>query len=109
MENWITIEDYMDYQVSNTGKIRSFKKHLAGIIIKPQNNGNGYLKVTLCDNGKLKQFYVHRLVGNYFVDNPDNYKEINHKDGNKENNSYKNLEWCDDYRQRKRRLKGKRR
>ena len=75
------------------GRIRSFK---CGKIkfLKPRNGGNGYYIVTLCKNGIKKNFYVHRLVANAFVENPFNYKEINHIDEIKINNKAENLEWC---------------
>lgn len=51
--------------------------------------------VTLYYNKKSYHFSIHRLVGLYFIDNPNNYKQINHKDCNKRNNNKENLEWCD--------------
>lgn len=59
-------------------------------VLKPGRGGNGYLTVAL--NGKSK--YIHRLVAEAFIPNPGKYKCINHKDGNKLNNHYSNLEWC---------------
>lgn len=47
----------------------------------------------LCKNGKRKNFTVHRLVANAFIPNIENKQEINHKDGNKQNNRVDNLEW----------------
>jgi hypothetical protein len=55
----------------------------------------GYKSVTLCKNGKLRSYTVHRLVAQTFVGNSKGYKQVNHKDGNKLNNSVSNLEWCD--------------
>lgn len=60
--------------------------------LKPQNNGNGYLKVTLSIDGGQIQRYVHRLVAECFLLNKS--LQVNHKDGNKENNNIENLEWC---------------
>ncbi len=59
--------------------------------IKPVKHPKGYMKVGL---GKEGSEYVHRLVAVAFVENPDNKPHVNHKDGNKENNLYINLEWC---------------
>lgn len=54
----------------------------------------GYEKVCIFIDGKYKIMSVHRLVAMNFIPNPNNYPQINHIDGNKENNFYKNLEWC---------------
>ena len=56
---------------------------------------NGYYYVCLSKNGIVKSYYVHRLVAQAFLPNPNNYKEVNHKDENKTNNVVTNLEWCD--------------
>lgn len=58
------------------------------------NNGRGYLSVHLYKNGNEKRFYVHRLVAEAFVPNPNDWPEVNHKDGDKTNNCVNNLEWC---------------
>jgi hypothetical protein len=49
----------------------------------------------LCKNGKYKSICIHRLVGIYFVENNNGFNVLNHIDGNKLNNRYDNLEWCD--------------
>ena len=54
----------------------------------------GYSIVGLSKNGKLKTRTIHRLVAETFIDNPNNYPVINHKDCNKTNNNVNNLEWC---------------
>lgn len=53
----------------------------------------GYLRVILSKNGVSRKFSVHRLVAIAFIPNPENKPEVNHKDGNKENNQKDNLEW----------------
>lgn len=55
----------------------------------------GYYKVNLYKDGKAKGFFIHRLVANAFIDNPNNLPQVNHKDENKQNNNINNLEWCD--------------
>ena len=65
-----------------------------GKILKPYDNGYGYLVVDLKANGKRKHKKIHRLVAEAFIPNPDNLPEVNHKDENKYNNSVDNLEWC---------------
>lgn len=89
LEIWKTIKGYEDYQVSNYGRIKRNEK-----ILKPILSRNGYLHIFLYSKGKSKQFLVHRVVANTFIENKNNLKEINHKDGNKQNNIIDNLEWC---------------
>lgn len=62
--------------------------------IKSRNN-YGRRVVTLCKDGKTKDHFVHRLVAETFIPNPNNYSMINHKDENPSNNNVDNLEWCD--------------
>lgn len=63
-------------------------------IQSPFTSNRGYLRVCLSFNGTRKKYSIHRLVAKYFIPNPYNYPEVNHKDGNKYNNSVTNLEWC---------------
>lgn len=87
-EVWKQIKDFPKYEVSNYGRIRSKRKILA-LSITEKN----YLRIKLFHNEKRKNFRVHRLVAEYFVLNPENKPEINHKDSNRQNNYYLNLEW----------------
>ena len=88
------------YQVSNKGNVYSVERinsngrKCGGIILKPRPTITGYLQVNLCKNGKVKSSYIHRIVAEAFVPNPNNYPEINHLDEDKANNYVKNLEWC---------------
>lgn len=83
-----------NYIIYNDGKLFSIK---SGKFIKPTYCTGGYLEYVLYINGKYRAYKVHRLVAQYFVKNPDStkYYEVNHIDGNKENNNDFNLEWCD--------------
>ena len=54
---------------------------------------NGYIRTSLCINGKTKDMYIHRLVAQAFIPNPDKKDEVNHIDGDKTNNHINNLEW----------------
>ena len=75
-----------DYSVTNTGLIFSHRRKK---YLKQWNRGKGYLAVQI----KGKTYSVHRLVAKAFLKNPNNYTEVNHKDGNKHNNDISNLEW----------------
>lgn len=93
-EYWKYIKGYEGlYQVSNFGRVKS-NKFGKERILKPFTNSTGYLLVSLCKDGKVKAFTVHRLVAEAFIDNPDNLPQVNHRDENKLNNNVDNLEWC---------------
>ena len=85
------VYDNMEYKVGNFGTIYGtrFSRPL-----KQRLNGDGYLEVTMGrEKGKRTTFRVHRLVATLFVPNPNNYTEVNHKDYNRANPRYDNLEW----------------
>jgi|14_taG_2_1085336.scaffolds.fasta_scaffold28318_2 hypothetical protein len=65
-----------------------------GQLIKPLDDGNGYYVVTLCKNNIRKHYKVHRLLALTYIENPNNYPCVNHKDCNRQNNNLDNLEWC---------------
>lgn len=91
-EIWKDIEGYEGlYQVSNVGRVKSVRKN---IILKSRIERNGYESVKLSANNISKGYYIHRLVANAFIPNPDNLPQVNHKDENKTNNCVDNLEWC---------------
>ena len=92
-EVWRPIVGYKNYQISNFGRVKSFKQDKI-IIRKPKLNVQGYLRVDLCKGGKQKDFRVHRLVAQAFIPNPDNKPEVNHIDGYKMNCFVGNLEWA---------------
>lgn len=107
IEVWKDIKNFPNYQVSNYGKIKS-KERITNVgiknikqikrkekILKPLKITKGYLGIRLYNEKvKGKTFKIHRLVAETFIPNPNNYKQINHIDGNKENNKVSNLEWC---------------
>lgn len=91
-EIWKDIKGYEGlYQVSNLGKVKSLRKNR---MLTIQKNRGGYNYITLSFKGYSKIMTIHRLVAQAFVPNPNNYAYINHKDENKENNMWTNLEWC---------------
>lgn len=96
-EEWQPIAGYEGlYEVSNLGHVKSLgnDKSRKEKIMKPEKDKDGYLRVTLCRNGKGKHFKVHRLVATAFLPNPEGFPEINHLDEVKTNNCISNLEWC---------------
>ena len=101
VEIWKDIEGYKGmYQVSDMGRIRSFKKigSKSGIqkkfrVLNPYTADNGRKTVVLCKNKDKNYIRVHRLVAGAFIPNPENKPEVNHLDGNQSNNCVENLEW----------------
>lgn len=94
-EEWKDIEGYEGlYQVSNLGRVRSFKQNKSGHLLKYKSNCWGYFQVGLSKNGKQKLFSVHRLVAEAFIPKVENKNIVNHIDCDKSNNHANNLEWC---------------
>ena len=110
MENFKTIQSFPDYEVSNMGRIRTKARLIRYVhsvtknehfrnsenkLLKIQfNNRTGYKFVQLYLNKKMHNITIHRLVAEAFIENTDNLSTVNHKDGNKHNNTVDNLEWC---------------
>ena len=101
-EVWKAIKGYEGlYEVSDWGRVRSLgrfvnakngsKRWVKGKMLEPQLAGMGYYTVQL---GLKNSKYIHRLVAEAFIPNPNNYPEVNHKDENKLNNKIGTLEWC---------------
>lgn len=104
---WRTIEDFPDYQVSTTGKIRvrtrvveqlsangnPYYRSIAAQEMTPFNNGIGYLQVNLRRKKRGYKRYVHVLVAKAFVTGWKSGLEVDHKDEDKKNNRARNLEW----------------
>lgn len=91
-EIWKDIENFEGlYQISSIGRI----KGRGGKILSPFVNERNYLKIGLSKNGEKKNYFVHKLVAEAYVPNPNNYPEVDHIDGNKQNNAVENLRWVD--------------
>ena len=103
-EVWKSIEGFEGFfQISNHGRIRSLDRYVNarnggkrfehGRIMKSSINSRKYYILPLRKNGYVKTFRINRLVAIAFIPNPENKPEVNHIDGDKQNNHVKNLEW----------------
>ena len=88
MENWKSIGNY---QISDSGLVKGIRSR----VLSPFVNAKGYLKIKLNIDGQKKNYFIHRLVAMAFIPNPDGLPEIDHIDGNKQNNDVTNLRWVD--------------
>lgn len=104
-EIWKDVKGYTGYyKISNYGKVKSIERHvkhnIIGIkkivrerILKTALMSDGYPGVNLTKKNSPASKLVHILVAIHFIKNPLRLPQVNHKDGNKQNNYYKNLEW----------------
>ena len=90
-EQWRSISEYINYQVSNLGRVRNAN---TGRILKPILFKNGYHYVTLYNNELTKAMLIHRIVASEFIDNQDNKPVVDHIDHDKTNNIVSNLRWA---------------
>lgn len=94
IEVWKTLvyqgKIYLNFQVSSIGRLKNLK---TGTIYKLNICGTGYLGTVVSIANHKKMIKIHRAVAETFIPNPDNKPEVNHIDGNKQNNCVENLEW----------------
>lgn len=99
-EVWKDVEEFEGrYEVSNRGAVRSWvdkhgNRRTEPKALKPRKDHKGYLFVTLCKDGKMKNFRIHRMVAWAFVPNPQNLPQVNHLNEDKTDNRACNLEFC---------------
>lgn len=95
-EQWLPVRGFEGlYEVSSFGRMKSYKVEPEGQILSLKNKTGDYFRFVLQGIGKKqKSVAIHRLVAEHFIPNPDGLPEVNHIDGNKQNNAVWNLEWC---------------
>lgn len=105
-ETWKKVEGFEGYEVSSFGNVRSidrvitqvnqagtYTRTMKGKLMKMNVNNKGYNVTQLSRNGVRQMVLVHRLVAKAFVNNPKELPQVNHEDGNKQNNRADNLGW----------------
>ena len=89
-EEWRTISEYENYQISNMGRVKNIKTEK---ILKPSIDKRGYCRASLYKDGMVSKFSIHRLVAHEFLENPNEELYIDHMDRNCSNNCINNLRW----------------
>lgn len=87
-EEWVEIEGYPNYAVSNLGRVANLQRDT---LLRLRPNDEGYLRVSLSSEGIVRDFYVHRLVAAAFFTGYDPREQVIWWDGNVENNTVENL------------------
>lgn len=93
MENWKPILSTNGcIEVSDKGRVRSLLRGKPNIL-KTQTDKKGYHRVRVTIDRQKMSLKLHREIAKAFIPNPENLPQVNHKDGNKDNNAVENLEW----------------
>ena len=94
VERWIKIKYAPNYNISNYGNIKNTKTNkLITINYERLKKTKSRARPGLSHNGKTKGYYLHRIIAEHFIDNPNKLPEVNHIDGDYYNNNVYNLEW----------------
>ena len=89
---WVKIKQCPNYSINECGLVRN---DTTGKVKSPfENKKNGYLTIDLWSNNESHKFTIHRLLAEAFIPNPENKPTVDHKDGNRQNNSLDNLRWA---------------
>ncbi len=87
-EKWKSVNGYANYEISSCGRVRNATTER---MLKPSDDGRGYLKINLHKEGKSSTMKIHKLVAEAFVDNPEDKRCVDHIDSNRKNNNCENL------------------
>lgn len=90
-ERWSTISEYDNYLISDQGYVFSLNSAKP---MAPEETDKGYLRVPLRNENGIKKPRLHRLVAEAFISNPEGKSQVDHIDGVKHHNNYKNLRYC---------------
>ena len=102
--DWRPIKGFPHYQINRHGQVKRLSStvidkngiafYRRGRILATRKTRLGYVQVDMCENGVISGRFIHVLLAQAFIPNPNNYPLVNHKDENPSNNDLSNLEWC---------------
>lgn len=103
--DWVTVKGFPHYKINRKGQVKRIDAVITdsngidffrkGRILATRKTRLGYIQVDMCENGVQYGKFIHTLLAEAFIPNPNNFPIVNHKDENPSNNELSNLEWCD--------------